>query len=209
MADIDFYGYERSKAGTYLYSSDYAAVYFAGGMGGFGTQAGKAGLVQNATCAYQHNVVPKFEGGSSELFWVTGQAVGRLALGRLLGEEGILNGIGQSSDSMRNGLLGGVDFKVGRLGGAVTAAGRQDVLVLKGCVLSAYGLTFSVNGLEVQENLTIETALVKRSMGSGVGGLLGALKSIGMSALSQAAGAAIGTAANMASAAIGGGVRSL
>ena len=161
MADIDFYGYERAKVGTFIYSSDYASVYFSNS--GSGNQARKAGLVQSAAVVYQHNVQPRFEGGSSELYWLSGQSFGTLQVARCVGDQGILEGVQhqRSPNNIRKGILGGVEFKVGRLGleGIST---RQDVIALSGCVLQSWGASFSVGGLEVQESMTIQTALVKR-----------------------------------------------
>ena len=172
MAEFDFFGYARQQAGSYIYSSDYAAVYFENSQGASpAATASRAGLVQNATCAYQHNVQPRFEGGSSELYWLAGQSMGTLQLGRLIGDSGILNnvvlGLGGEGADLRNGILGGVDFKIGRkgVGGSSNPATRalatQSILVLRGCVLSGYGASFSTGGLEVQEAMTIQVALMK------------------------------------------------
>jgi hypothetical protein len=163
MADIDLFGYSRAEAGHYLYSSDYAAVYFANTPGGAVSPAGKAALVQSAGVSYQHNVQPRFESGSHELYWVTGQSLGTLQMARLIGDRGFLDGInyGRAANDLRKGVLGGVEFKVGQES-MVGVSVKQDVLVLSGCVLSAWGTSFNVGGLEVQEALTIQTALVKR-----------------------------------------------
>lgn len=163
--DLDFFGYERQHVGQFLYSSDYAALYFANTAGGASVSAEKAGLVQNATLAYQHNVQPRFEAGSHELYWITGQSLGTLQVGRLVGDRGILDGIRfrDARNDLRKGLLGAVEFKVGRQN--LTGVNvRQEVLVLSGCVLAAYGISFSVGALEVQEPMTIQTALVKRAL---------------------------------------------
>jgi hypothetical protein len=168
--DTDFFGYQRSKTGRYLYSSDYAAVYFGsqipsstGAQVSSGTGV-KAGLVQSCSVAYQQTVQPRFEGGSSELYWVAGQSLGTIQVGRLIGQNGLLNGINENTNAMQNGLLGSIEFKVGRTAGVpvVAVSARQDVLVLKGCVFESYGVAFSVGGLDVQESMLIRAALVKR-----------------------------------------------
>jgi len=168
--DTDFFGYTRSKAGQYLYSSDYAAVYFGSQIAntnGAQVSSGpgvKAGLVQSCSVAYQQTVQPRFEAGSSELYWVAGQALGTIQVGRLIGQDGLLNGINQNTNALQNGLLGSIDFKVGRKAGVpvVAVAARQDVLILKGCVFESYGAAFNVGGMDVQESLLIRCALVKR-----------------------------------------------
>lgn len=163
--DIDFYGYDRAKVGQYIYSSDYAALFFANTAGGSGVSAQKAGLVQSAAVSYQHNVQPRFEAGSHELYWLTGQALGTLQVGRLVGDKGLLDGIryGNSPGDLRKGVLGSVEFKIGRLNMTGVSV-KQEVLIMSGCVLAAYGVSFNVGGLEVQESMTIQTAMVKRGL---------------------------------------------
>jgi hypothetical protein len=168
--DTDFFGYTRAKAGQYLYSSDYAAVYFGsqvasttGAQISSGTGV-KAGLTQGVSVAYQQTVQPRFEGGSSELFWVAGQSLGTIQVGRLIGQNGILDGINVNTNALQNGLLGSIDFKVGRMSGVpiVSVSAKQDVLVLKGCVFESYGAQFSTGGLDVSESMLIRAALIKR-----------------------------------------------
>jgi len=170
MADTDFFGYQRSKTGQYLYSSDYAAVYFGSQIAsttGAQVSAGtgvKAGLVQGCSVAYQQTVQPRFEGGSSELFWVAGQALGTIQVSRLIGQNGLLDGINVNTNALQNGLLGSIEFKVGRTAGVpvVAVQAKQDVLVLKGCVFESYGAQFNVGGMDVNESMLIRAALVKR-----------------------------------------------
>ena len=165
MNDVDILGYSRSKVGTVLYSSDYAAIYFANSIGGPPTAASKAGLVQSAAVSYQHAVQPRFEAGSHELYWVTGQALGTVQLARVIGDKGFLAGIqfGDQPNDIRKGVLGGVEMKVGRLGLQGIEA-RQEVLMMSGCVLSGVSMAFSVGGLEIQESLRIETAMLRRGL---------------------------------------------
>lgn len=155
--------------------------------------AAKAGLIQNAAVSYQQNVQPRFEAGSHELYWLTGQAMGSVQVGRLIGDRGILDGVvyGNDPNNIKKGLLGGIEFKIGRLGLAGITV-KQEVIMLSGCVLSAYGISFNVGGLEVQESMTIQTALLKRGLqvGSGAGGLL--------STIINAAGAVAGVAGSVA-----------
>lgn len=170
MADTDFFGYTRSKAGQYIYSSDYAAVYFGSQIASTtGAQVAsgpgvKASLVQNCSVAYQQTVQPRFEGGSSELYWVAGQSLGSVQVSRLIGQAGLLDGINMNTSALQNGLLGSIEFKVGRLAGVpiVSVAASQDVLVLKGCIFESYGTQFSVGGLDVGESMLIRAALVRR-----------------------------------------------
>lgn len=218
MADIDFYGYERDHAGTYLYSSDVAAIYF--DNNGIGTP-NRAGLVQNVQAAYQHSVLPRFEAGSSELFWVTGQAQGSVAMGRLVAYNGLLDGLnpGTGQTDLRNGILGGVNIKIGKLAGALRSVNiPQSQLIMAGCVLQGYSCSFTTGALEVSEMTAISVAFMKRTKaggsvnyggsvingatgGGGVGGGLNAgANALGAVADVAAAGAGLSqAAANLAS----------
>jgi hypothetical protein len=163
--ETDVFGYTKSEPGKYVLSADYASVYFANTPGGVTVAADMAGLVQSAAVSYQQNVQPRFEVGSSNLYWTVGQSLGTAQLGRIVGDKGLLAGInfGANPNSLLKGILGGVEYKIGRTNLQGVAV-KQDVLVLRGCVLSAIGESFSVGGLDVQEALTIQAALVKRGL---------------------------------------------
>ncbi len=171
MADIDFFGYQRSKVGTYIMSSDYASIYFANTAGGTGTPSNRAGLVQSSSVSYQHRVEPKFEAGSHELYWLTGQSMGAIALGRLVSERGFMDGIqsGGAANALTKGIIGTVEFKAGQVNL------RQDVVTMSGCVLQGVNFNTSVGGLEITESLTIQVALMQKK-NTGNGGLIGVVQ---------------------------------
>lgn len=163
---LDFYGYNRAKAGEFIMSSDYASLYFSNSPTGNPDPSGKAGLIQSVSVAYQHNVQARFEAGSSELFWLTGQSQGSVAVGRLVGQQGILNGVvfGNAPGSLRKGVLGGVEIKLGRNDmEPVDLTLKQQVLLMSGCVLQGIGISFGVGGFDVQESMTIQAALMQQS----------------------------------------------
>lgn len=162
MADIDFYGYSRQHPGKYLYSSDVAAIYFDNNCTG---TVQTAGLVQNVTANYQHSVLPRFEAGSSELYWVTGQAQGSVGMGRLISSAGLLQGVnpGASGSSIENGILGDVQIKIGKQDNNLRSVNlSQNLLIMRGCVLSDYSCSFTTGALEVSESIAIKVALMKR-----------------------------------------------
>jgi hypothetical protein len=201
MPDIDFYGYERDYAGTYLYSSDVAAIYF--DNNGVGTPQ-RAGLVQNVTSSYQHSVLPRFEAGSSELYWVAGQAQGSVGVGRLVSYGGLLTGIqpGNGSSDLRNGILGGVNIKIGQLQGQLRAVSLpQSQLIMAGCVLSNYTCSFTTGALEVSEMLAIQVAFMKKVTGGGSAVYGGAAAGGGLGSTLAAASNVLGAASNVAGAA--------
>jgi hypothetical protein len=203
MADIDFYGYERDHAGTYLYSSDVAAIYF--DNNGIDTPQ-RAGLVQNVAASYQHAVLPRFEAGSSELYWVTGQAKGDVSVGRLVAFNGLLDGIqpGDGSTNLMNGILGGINIKIGKLAGSLRAVSLpQSQLVLAGCVLQGYSCSFSAGALEVSEQLGIQVAFMKKVVGGGTPAYGGAPTTTGSAAAGTGLGGALADAASVATGAAG------
>lgn len=172
ITEKDFYGYSRSGSNRFLYSTDYASVVFdntgvVAQSGDALTRTGHIGLVQSVTAVYQHRVEPRFEAGSSELVWLTGQARGMMEMGRLVSDQGLLAGVshGQAPGNIGNGAIGGVQLHIARGSTIVRAADAKNHLVLKGCVMSSYSLTFATGGLEVAEMVRIECALVKRGQG--------------------------------------------
>lgn len=160
--DVDLFGYQKERVGDFIYSSDYASLFFANANTATNTTAGKAGMVQSVSINYQHNVQPRFETGSHSLYWTSGQSIGEVQVGRLVGDAGLLNGIqpGRSPNDLRKGILGHVEAKIGRQG-ITGIALKQDVLVLSGCVMRGYGLSWSVGGVDIQEGITISAGLVK------------------------------------------------
>lgn len=172
----DFFGYTRHNPGQFVYSSDYSSVYFANTRGGATNESNRAGLVQSAAVSYQHRVEPRFEAGSSELYWCTGQSSGAVQMGRLVGDRGFLEGIraGRAGRGMREkGVLGTVEFKAG------TVNVDQDVLTLGGCVLQGVAFSTSVGALEISEALTVQVAVMeKKNLGMTAGLLQGVLGSI-------------------------------
>ncbi len=146
-------------------SSDYAAVFLSNTPGGRGSTAERLGLVQNAQLSYQHNVQPRFEVGSHELYFLTGQSIGAIGMGRLVGERGILEGIsfGNAGNALRKGVMGAVEFKFGRLG-LVDAQVRQDVVTLSGVVLQQIALNFGVGSFDVSESLSAQAAMASRTL---------------------------------------------
>lgn len=116
-------------------------------------------------CSYQHAVLPRFEAGSSELYWVTGQSKGDVSVGRLVAYNGMIDGIrpGQGTSNLQNGILGGINIKIGKMSGALRAVSLpQSQMVLAGCVLAGYTCSFTTGALEVSEQLGIQVAFMKQ-----------------------------------------------
>jgi hypothetical protein len=78
----DFLGYDRTTQSKEILSADFATI-------AFGDE--KAKLVQSVNGSYGHRVEPRFEAGSSTLYWVNGQPSGQVQMGRLVGTKGWFN----------------------------------------------------------------------------------------------------------------------
>jgi hypothetical protein len=146
-------------------SSEYASLYFANTYAANAAPATRLGLIQSASCAYQQATRAVFEAGSSSIFWQTGQSLGTIQVGRMVGQNGILDGVnpGNQSNSLGKGFLGGIEFKLGRLGlQGVNVS--QSVLVLGGAILSSVGWSFTTGGLDVSEAVTIQAAIMSQAL---------------------------------------------
>lgn len=153
MPSIDIFGYTRERAGqNFMMSSDYAALHMNSGAA-LGT---KLGLLQNASINYAHRVEPRFESGSSELFWASGQSMGKIDAGRLVGEVGILEGVEfERGANNRKGAVAGIDFKLG--GPSV-----RSTVSMSGCVAQSVSMTFGAGELDVREALSIMVAHMQK-----------------------------------------------
>lgn len=154
MANIDIFGYTRDRAGTMLMSSDYAALH----LNSAGASGTKLGLLQQVGANYAHRVEPRFEAGSSELYWTAGQSMGKVDAGRLVGENGILQGIEFDRDpnNNRKGSMAGIDFKLG-----VPALARQTIR-MAGCIAQGLTISFGAGELDVRESLSILVARLEK-----------------------------------------------
>ena len=146
-------GYRRDDDTKRLISSDYAALRFGGAGGG----QEKVKLVQSAQLTYGHQVTPRFEAGSSQLYWVTGQAQGRITLGRAVSSGGFFAGV--DPQQAAGGSLVGFnlsldDFTAGNAGGQVSATGKSS-LQFKGGVIANLTATVTTGSLDVSEGVEI------------------------------------------------------
>jgi len=141
-------GYKRDENTKRLISSDYAALKFG---------AADVKLVQNAQLTYGHQVTPRFEAGSSQLYWVTGQAQGRITLGRAVSSGGFFSGLdpqkaaGGSLVSF-NLSIGG--FEASNKGGQVSV-GSNTTLNFEGGVIANLTATVTTGSLDVSEGVEI------------------------------------------------------
>tara|TARA_B100002019_G_scaffold268621_1_gene260742 strand:+ start:516 stop:971 length:456 start_codon:yes stop_codon:yes gene_type:complete len=146
MANI--FSYERKQDTERLISSDYAAISFGGGEQ-------HLALVQSAQLNYGHQVIPRFEAGTSELYWVTGQAQGRVTIQRAVSQGGMFGNV--DADKAAKGELIKFSMEVKDLDGGVTVTGTKNISFTGGVVVN---LTASIQtgSLDVSEGVEVAFA---------------------------------------------------
>lgn len=152
MASVDIFGYNRQRPGDRIMSSDYAAMHLTSS----GAAGGKLGLLQQVSANYTHRVEPRFEAGSSELYWASGQSMGKIDAGRLVGEAGILENVQytRSQNDIHKGTLAGVDFKMGAV--------SKNTISMRGCVIEGITVQFGAGDIDVRESLSIKVAMLEK-----------------------------------------------
>jgi hypothetical protein len=149
-------GYKRTKDSNRLISSDFAIVSLSGAGGSSGKQP--LGLVQNANVAYGHQVLSRFEAGSSNLYWVTGQAQGVINIARAVSEGGFFNSL--QPENAASGTMMTIDLSIKEpnfTGESVSIKGKK-ALHFKGGVIANLGATVATGSLDVSETVTINVA---------------------------------------------------
>ena len=144
MANI--FEYERKADTKRLISSDYAALSI----------DKELALVQSAQLNYGHQVIPRFEAGTSELYWVTGQAQGRITVQRAVSQGGMFGEV--KAEQAATGELIEFSMAVRDLqGGMVEVNGTKNINFTGGVVVN---LTASIQtgSLDVSEGVEIAFA---------------------------------------------------
>jgi hypothetical protein len=157
MAGTNILGYTRTKDANRLISSDFAGLSL--------DNEGTLGLVQQATVNYGHNVTPRFEAGSSELYWLAGQAQGSVQIGRSVTNSGFFSGLTPQNAAQGKFIDFTLDINKSNSGfsGAQDAAtsvsaNAKKTLTFKGGIISAIGATVATGSLDVSESVTINFA---------------------------------------------------
>jgi hypothetical protein len=137
-----YFGYNRNTSGT-VATSEHATVSFGGG--------GKLKLVQTVEAAYAQRVEARFEAGSADMYWVTGQPQGTISFSRMV----------TTGDS----LLSGYDVPCGEVssiaigmdGTSCKPAGGGR-LTFKDGVVERVGVSVQVGSLQVAESVQMKVA---------------------------------------------------
>ena len=149
----DIFSYNRDVKTNQLVTSEFAVLKMDGFDGG-----GVVSLIQNCNVQYAHKVNARYEGGSTTLFWQTGQSNGNLSFSRLVGSTGFFEGL--------NGTCGGelaqlsVGLKKGDACSSISASGGFTFI---SAILQSYTLSWNVGNLDVQEGGTAMLAHMKKT----------------------------------------------
>lgn len=147
----DMFGYSRRvHAPGEVLSSEYATLAMEGGD--------NLTLLQSCQAGYTQQVQPVFEAGSSDLFWVAGQASGTCTIGRAVGKEGFLTKFGTGNCAELRSLDVALD---GRGGCAAVTTGSG--VSMSGCMPRALGFTFGAGQLQMQETVEMLVASMRKA----------------------------------------------
>lgn len=153
MSTKDYFGYQRTvEPNGAIVSSEYATLSLGGG---------KMALVQTVRATYGQTVTAKFEVGSPTLYWITGQPVGQIELGRLVAKGGFLEGFSSLENSC--GSVIPVTLGLDGTGGcSVGEGGGGSGLQFSGGVPEQVTVQFQAGLLEISEGCSIKVASMTR-----------------------------------------------
>ena len=140
----EFFGYERSADNKTVLSTDFAIISIAG--------SGRMGLVQEAQAQYEHRVEPRFEAGSSDLFWLNGQPQGQITFSRVIGTDGIF------ADIKENGCAELQTLTINTSGNSCGISTGGNGVTFDGAMLQSVTLTFNVQQLDIRDNIVYKVA---------------------------------------------------
>ena len=140
----DIFGYNRQTQANQIISSDNAVIDLG---------AGRIGLVQNYSASYNHQVEPRYEMGSSTLFWVTGKPSGQLQVSKLVGRDGLLTTFRTGEDA-----CGGIRQLTTSLDGGSCQVRAGGGLNFNGAKLQGVGVQGSAGAFEIAESATFLVA---------------------------------------------------
>lgn len=155
MAD-NVLGYDRERKATRIISSDNAGL----------TIDGELQLVQSAQVNYGHQVIPRFEAGSSELYWAVGQAQGRCTVQRAVSSKGFWGDAIKAGEAFAGTLF---DFQLAIKKGGPESEGisvtANDTLSFGGAVVVNLTASITTGSLEVSDG--VEIAFAEATGGGG------------------------------------------
>lgn len=180
----DVIGYNVQAKTKEIVTSEYAVL-----DGGFGA----TNLVQQCNIQYGHRVEPKYEAGTSTVYYVNGQPSGQMSVSRLVGRGGFLDYHLMGQDNS----VGVRTFHLSVNTSKVQVVGT-DSLTLGGVMFQTAAISYGMGGMEVTENANYIISSLGRSGGGG-----SFLSNLVQNAANAAVGSAISDAQSAAATAIG------
>jgi hypothetical protein len=117
---------------------------------------GTTRLVQNCQASYSQTVDVKYEIGSSDIYFVTGQPKGDLQIGRLVGTQGFFADLGNSNAC---GTLTSIGIGLDGQGGCVAITqNNPNGLLFAGAVPYMVGIQITAGSLEVRDSVALVVA---------------------------------------------------
>lgn len=138
----DYFGYNKETQANKVVSSDNAII---------NVGKGQLGLVQQFNGTYSHQVEPRYEMGSSTLYWIQGKPSGQFQVSKLVGEEGILEAF-KGDEACGDLRQLSVD-----LGGGTCSVGSR-AINFSGAKLQSVSVNGNVGGLDIAESATFVVA---------------------------------------------------
>jgi hypothetical protein len=142
----DLFGYKRDTQAKEILSTDYAVL-------SVGDE--KAKLVQSVRASYSHRVEPRYEAGSSSLYWVNGQPTGSVAISRVIGSKGWLSQFidNNAACAFLSPLSVSLDGE-----GHCELSTENKTLKMEDSILASVDFSFSAGQLDIQESVNIMVA---------------------------------------------------
>lgn len=149
----DILGYNRTvKADGEVLTSEYAVLSMSGG--------GAISLVQQAQGQYGHKIQSVFEGGTANMYYITGQPEGQISFARLVGRAGL-------GTFLRNGAggCGALTTLAVSLNGSgacanISASGGKGYS-FSGAMIENIQFSYSTGDLQIQEGAALRVAHMK------------------------------------------------
>lgn len=135
----DIFGINRDVVSGAIATSEMLVLSMPGGVN----------LLSSVSGSYTLRVEPRFELGTTNLYWVKGHAQGHMEVGRMLGDGGFALA-GAAGDC---GEIGSVTLGLGA--GACYQAGGGGGLTISEAVMQTYSWQGQAGNLEINEGATI------------------------------------------------------
>lgn len=121
---------------------------------------GPLNLIQSVQWSYTNQMQPRYESGSSTVFWQQGHSQGVLRANKLVGKEGFLSAFRNVIKNACTGQLRPVHLSVGDGDACVEAKFSGVSLTLDGVIATSVGGSWNTNQLDVMESIEFLVAAI-------------------------------------------------